>query len=196
MLFHREVALFRLQVDGGTHLEVRTRRVPFREEYVERIDLAFLKPHRIEVHRTFHRVMAPADIHRKAVVDKHPHVIVTAELKVLPRNVLELRRNLHREAVIVPAAAHVPVEFRVLHRLRGIQVLEIVNRVESRVQRVVAVVLVRKIRKPEPFLVKRQINIATSRIRVFLARGIGRHHLRHKPFFNLVRRGTLVPRIN
>ena len=196
MLFHREVALFRLQVDGGSHLEVRARRVPFREENMERIDLAFNKPHRIEVHRAFHRVVAPAYIHRETVVDKHPHVIVTAELEVLPRNVLELRRNLHREAVVVPAAAHVPVEFRVLYRLRGIQVLEIVNRVESRVQRVVAVVLVRKVRKPEPFLVKRQVDIAAGRIRVFLAHGIGRHHLRHEPLLNLVRRRTLTPRIN
>jgi hypothetical protein len=61
--------------------------------------------------------VATADVHHQAVVDVDPHVVIAAELEILARNVLELRRNLHREAVIVAAATHVPVELRIFHRL-------------------------------------------------------------------------------
>ena len=57
--------------------------------------------------------MAPADIHDKAVVDIDPHVVVAAELEILTFHVLELRRDLHRKAVIVVTPANVPVELRI-----------------------------------------------------------------------------------
>ena len=202
-LFHRIIRFLRLQVDGGTHLEVRTRRIAFREEYVERIFAAFDKlqrrivlPYRIQVHATLDRAMAPANIYDKTVVDKDPYVIVPAEFKVLAFHVLELRRNLHRKAVIVTAAAYFPVELRIGNRPRRIEILEIVNRIESRIDGIVAVAfLVRKVRLPKTFFVQRQADVTTNTVLVFVARRILCNHLRNEPLFNFVCRRAQVPRV-
>ena len=72
---------------------------------------------RIQVHATFNRAMATADIDDKAVVDKHPHIIIATEFKVLPLHIPELRRNLHSKAVIVLTALDIPVKLRIQNRL-------------------------------------------------------------------------------
>ena len=193
--FARQVSLLRLQVDGRAHLEVRTRRIAFREENMERVFLAFDKPHRIEVHRTLFRIMATADIHHQAVIDKHPNVIVAAELEILPAYILELRRNLHRKTVVVVTAANIVVVLRIPYRMRLVQKLEIVNRVEPRMFRVVTVRRVRNVGQPESLFVERQVDIAANRVRVRGTAGIHPDHLRYKPLFNLVRRRAHLPRV-
>ena len=141
--------------------------------------------------------MAPANVHDKAVIDKDPDVIVTTELEVLPLHVLELRRDLHRKTVIVTAPANRPVKLRVRYRPCRIEILEIVNRIKSRIDGIVAVAfLVREVRLPKAFFVQRQTNITAHAVLVFIARGILRDHLRDKPLLDFVRRRALVPRIN
>ena len=202
--FHRIISLLRLQVDGRTHLEIRTRCVAFREENVERVFAPFDKlqrrvvlPDCIQVHASLYRAVAPANINDKAVIDKDPDVIIATEFEILSLHVLELRRDLHRKAVIVATPANLPVKFRIRYCSRRIEILEIVNRIKSWIDCIVAVAfLVREVRLPKAFFVQGQTNIAAHTVLVFIARGILRNHLRNKPLLDFVRSRTLVPRIN
>ena len=195
-LLDREVSLLRLQIDRGAHLEIRTRCVTLREENQERIFFAFNKTERIQIDSAFHRAVATTDIDHQAVVDEHPHIVIAAELEVLALDVLELGVNFHRETVIVLAALNIPVEFRILNRLRRIEVFKVVNWIEARIHRVVAAVRrFRHIGKPEAFGIELQVDIAASRIRVLASRHrIRRQDFRNKPLVNFATRGTLVPR--
>ena len=90
-----------LSVSYLSAIENGKRNVPanLEEKIFEAYELSDKDTERIQVHRTLDRAVATADVHHQAVVDVDPHVVVTAELEILPRNVLELRRNLHRETV-------------------------------------------------------------------------------------------------
>ena len=207
-LLLREISPLRLQVDRGAHLEVRTRRVAFGIENVERISFTLdqlqariVLADGIQVHGAFFGVMATADIHHQAVVDIHPHVVIAAELEILPLHVLELRRHLHGVAVVVLAALMflVLVVLRVRNlarRIRRIEILEIVNRIETRMQGIAAGTIqrLRNVGQPETFLVHGQVDIATDGILVLVAV----HHDRfgNKPRLDFMGRRTRAPRIH
>ena len=207
-LLFREISPLRLQVDRGAHLEVRPRRVAFGIENVERISFTLdqlqtriVLADGIQVHGAFFGVMAAADIHHQAVVNKHPHVVIAAELEILSLHVLELRRHLHGVAVVVLAALMflVLVVLRVRNlarRIRRIEILEIVNRIETRMQGIAAGTIerLRNVGQPETFLVHGQVDIATDGILVLVAV----HHNRfgNKPRLDFMGRRAHSPRIH
>ena len=102
-------------------------------EDVERVVYAFLKAKRVEVNCARNLLMLATDIHDEAVVDEHPHVIVTEEFEVLARNVFERCLDLHGETVImslVTAASEI-VKVGVQDSLFGIEVLEVIEQEEA-----------------------------------------------------------------
>ena len=124
--------VIRLQVNGGSHHEIRLGCMAFCIEDVERIVDTFLKSERVEVHCAKDLRVLATDIHNEAVVDEHPHVVVTVEFKVLARNVFERGLNLHGETEIVSfvAFARKVIEVGVLEGLFGIEVFEIIEQEE------------------------------------------------------------------
>ena len=69
------------------------------------------------------------------------------------------------------AAANVPVKLRIRNLSCRIEILEIVNRIKSRIDGIVAVAfLVRKVRLPKTFFVQRQADVSTNAVLVFVAR--------------------------
>ena len=194
--FHlREISPLRLQVDGGAHLEVRTCGIAFREEYMERIFYAFGESKRIQVDSPFDWTVATANIHYQAVIDIHPHVVIAAEFKILTLHILELGRNLHGETVIVLLATSsqlvVPVKLRILYRLRGIEIFQVIDREKSAI-----FVRLRNVGEPETFLVQGQVDIAANSVGILLTGRIGRHHLRNKPLLDFVGSRAFAPRIH
>ena len=183
-----------LQVYGGSHLEVGTGGIAFREEDVERIFLALFQlefgvvlPDGVQIYGTFFGVVTTADVHYQTLVDEHPHVVVATELKVLSFDVGEFRGNLHGKAVVVLAARYVIVVLGVLYRLCGIKVFQVVKGEESRMFCVVAVVLrVCDVCKPEAFLVHFQVDVAAYGVGIFFPVCVRGDNLGCEPAFNFM----------
>ena len=107
----------------------------FHIENMEVVDFAGNKlvarilPDGIEIHSARHLAMLPANVYRQAVVDKHPHIVVTVKIKILPRNVFKRRLDFCgiAEVMLSDFCSLQLVVIRVRNRLRFVEKFKIVQ---------------------------------------------------------------------
>ena len=188
----QEHARLGLQVHRGAHLEVRLVLVAFRIEDSERISLAFRQSESIQLDLSFLGLVLSADIHHKLVVDEHPHIVVTQEFKVLALHIFELGLERHGKAVVMSTVLFGidVVVHRVRHRLRRIQILEVIQE-EQTLFGAFGILL----SKPESVFGQVEFQLAASGVGVGIACGILGNHFGNEPVFQMVRQLTVAREI-